>query len=361
MAKSSLLLIVTHGEGGGPGSRFVDPVLHHIRQTNPDLGQSIAVHPTGEAAPSLDGVACVFFALHGPLKEAYPACFREATAIEERAKQAGIRVVNPPRALSNTVKSVQAEIWVRGGIPTPPHAVFESREALRTIARPLTYPIVVKSDQLHRQKGMRVCRDEAELLRAIEAKELEVPIAVAPFIDTRQGYREQQPGSIWAEFYHKKRTFVLGEIVHPRHVLFSREPIVGLNNCTLSPYRPREKAGAAITTRLLRKLFGHKRDFERDRMAQQSILEDNAFFDAQPEEAALLRKACRLLGLEVAAIDYSVGFGGEIVLWEANANFNLVAEKNYLLSEERNFAERRRRILEDGERFFKSLIPFTTS
>lgn len=360
MAKPSLLLIVTHGEGRAPKSRFMSAVLQHVRQAYPDLSRSIACHATGEAAPSLDGVACVFFALNGPL-EVHPACFSDAVVIEKRAEEAGIRMVNPPRALSNTIKSAQAKIWRQGGIPTPPHIVFENPEKLVASASTFSYPVVVKSDRLHQQKGMRVCRDKLELRRAIEAHELEAPIAIAPFIDTRRGFREHRRGSIWAEFYHKKRTFVFGEILHPRHVLFSREPIVGLKNCTLSSYKRRAKAERTRTSRVLRRLFGDKRGHAVDCVAQQSILEDNAFFDAPPEEPLLLQKACGLLGLEVAAIDYSVGFDGEIVLWEANANFGLVAQKNYLLGEERKFSERRHRLLEDGQRFIQSLIPMTTS
>ena len=40
-----------------------------------------------------------------PLNQCFPACFKEARKIADRAIQAGIRVVNPPQALSNTVKS----------------------------------------------------------------------------------------------------------------------------------------------------------------------------------------------------------------------------------------------------------------
>lgn len=354
-----LLLIVRHGTVlGATHDSFLDVILDHIESTDPTFRRCIVCHAIGAGEPSLAGVATVMFWLADPLNQRFPACFKEARKIADRAIQAGIRLVNPPQALSNTVKSIQARLWADGAITTPSHRVFATREEFLVHLDRLDYPVVVKSDQRHMQKGMRLCRKAADARRASASDKLKAPISVAPFIDTREGYRTTLPGSLWARFYHKKRAIVLGDIVHPRHVLFSRKPIVGLASSILAPYGPRRPKGKAGKSywRWARALLRPRPHFLRDRVGQQSVVEDNQFFRSPPEAPELLQHACRLLGLEKAAIDYSVKANGEIVLWEANPFFEVIPREHYILPEERLFSERRCRLLEDSQRFFASLI-----
>jgi hypothetical protein len=236
--------------------------------------------------------------------------------------------------------------------------VFATKEELAVEIDRLDYPVLVKGDTRHAQKGMRLCRRPADAQRTLASTKLKPPIAVAPFIDTREGYRKALTGSLWAKFYHKKRAIVLGDIVHPRHVLFSREPIVGLTSSTIAAYGPRQARKEAAGKSYLhwaKALLRATPRFSRDSVAQQSIIEDNRFFHAPPEAPELLHRACRLLGLEKAAIDYSVKACGEIVLWEANPYFAVIPRQSFILPEERLFSERRRRLIEDGHRFLASL------
>ena len=69
-----------------------------------------------------------------------------------------------------------------------------------------------------------------------------------------------------------------------------------------------------------------------------------------------MRRACQVLGLEVATVDYSMQATGEIVLWEANAFCTLETPERFLLPEERRYAERRRQILDDVSLYLSRLV-----
>lgn len=335
------LLIVGHGPGRGRPAGNLPRVIRDLAAAAPALRGAVRFHATGGGPPpDLAEVRAVVFWLADPLRELYPACFAEAVAIAERARAAGARLVNPPEALSNSIKSVQAALWTAAGLPTPPHRRFASRAELAALAAEPQGPLLVKADLLHSQAKMRLCRSAAEL-RALADGDLALPGAVAPFVDTRAGYRTACPGSLWARYYHKKRAIVLGDIVHPRHVLFSADPIVGLKRATL--YRYARLPGG-------RWLLPFAPD------ARASIAADNAFWSGPPEEPALLRAACRALGLDMAGIDYATFADGRVVLWEANPYFYLYPAGRYPLARERRFAERYATIAEALRRFLEGLL-----
>ncbi len=98
------------------------------------------LHTTGSAAPALDGVAAVVFWLADPLRELYPDCFAEASHLAAEAEKRGIRVVNRPESLSNTIKSKQSELWQAAGIPCAPVATFGSLAELSLRLATATFP-----------------------------------------------------------------------------------------------------------------------------------------------------------------------------------------------------------------------------
>ncbi|MBM3813291.1 MAG: hypothetical protein FJW20_16825 [Acidimicrobiia bacterium] len=61
----------------------------------------------------------------------------------------------------------------------------------------------------------------------------------------------------------------------------------------------------------------------RARACREHIELDWQFFQSEPEYKDQLAQAARVLGLDVAAIDYSTPAGGSVVLWEANPHFAL--------------------------------------
>ena len=333
------LLVVRHGPGRGRKGQFLEFILDHVARTDPALRDRIVIHETGSPEPSLNGIGRVFFWLADPLKELYPQCHAEAARIAATALQRGIGIANPPDALSNSIKSVQARLLAEAGITTPRHSVFESAPQLKERIHTFDFPLLLKSDQLHAQQGMRFCRNADELRAAVDEAGLAYPVAVAEFIDTREGYRGGNP--LWARFYHKKRTIVLGDIVHPRHTIFSASPIVGLKSSTLKPFR-----GHGFIRRHALPLMP---------MARRSIEEDNRFFFEGDAHGDLMRRVCETLGVVTAAIDYSVDADGTAVIWEANPYFHLYAPRDYILPVERHFEERRERIFADATRFLAQM------
>jgi hypothetical protein len=245
------------------------------------------------------------FWLADPLAELYPECFTEALAIAGLARERGIRVVNPPAALSNTIKSRQAELWQRAGLPCAAVASFRTRAELSALLARASYPVIVRPDHLHGQQAVHFCATPAAAAAVPDGL---TAGAVIPFVDTRSGYARTRPGTIWQRLYHKKRAFVFGDDVVPNHVYFSPHPICGLKHSTFARYRRRWRWS----------WIAYLRSVERA-----ALVVDNAYWRGPAEHSALLRRAVQALGLGFAAIDYSVGADGQPVLWEANPYFDL--------------------------------------
>ncbi len=285
----------------------------------------VRVHETGAPLPDLSRARAVVFWLADPLRELYPACFEEAMAIEARAREAGARVVNPPEALSNTIKSVQAALWRDAGIPCAPAHAFSSPDELERALQEAVYPAIVRSDRLHSQRSMHYCATREDA-RAIPVTTELFPGVVIQFIDTREGFRHTHPGSMWARFYHKKRALLFGDQVHHNHLFFSSHPICGLKRSRYARY----------TGRRWRWSWWARID-PTDRAA---LAADNAFWRSPPEHAELLHRAARALSLDVLAIDYSTTADGGAVLWEANPYFEMPRPDLGVMPRERQLVER---------------------
>lgn len=316
-------------------------MIGDVVRRSPTLKGAVRIHATGSGQiPDLRRIRAVLFWLADPLRELYPECFAEAAEIARRARDAGARLANPPEALSNSIKSVQSSLWTSAGIPTPAHRRFASEAELGGIAPTLNYPVLVKGDMLHAQDRMRFCEKEVDL-RSLTGDSVPIPGSVSPFVDTRAGYRTTRPDSIWARLYHKKRAMVFGGIVHPRHTIFSANPIVSLANSTIARYAQKRL---------------RKKAFPLDAETRTSIEIDNQYWRSPPEQPDLMRAACRALGLDVAAIDYSTLADGGIVIWEANPYFFLVAHGNYLLPAERQFEARFEAFHDALRRYLEDLL-----
>ena len=162
--------------------------------------------------------------LADPLEELYPECYEEAHALARWAWDRGFPVINPPEALSNGIKSVQAQLWADSGIPMPPCERFECREELLHILESKESPVLIRGDWEHAQNGMHFCR-RVEEARAIP-----------------ESYRAAGRRDIWAKLYHKEHVYVFGDILMVNHLFFSDEPIVNRGKSTfagLKRYSPR--------------------------------------------------------------------------------------------------------------------------
>ena len=303
------ILLVKHGPQRGREPDYLLPIARYLHQALSAAHIKLRVHATGQPTPAIDDdLAAVVFWLADPLRELYPDCYDEAAAIAARAREKRIRLLNPPAALSNTVKSVQARLWREAGIPAAACAPFATRDELQTILDTSQFPLIIRPDHSHSQAGICFCPTRRDAEQAA-AQPLRLPGVVIPFVDTRSGYENGHGHSVWSRFYHKKRVFVFGDRVCPNHVFFSRHPIVGISHCTFFRYRGRRRWLAPLAT-------WHSWD-------RATLTADNAFWTNAPESPELMRRAARALDLDMVALDYATFANGDLILWEANPYFYL--------------------------------------
>lgn len=286
----------------------------------------LRVHETGSPLPDLSRAGAVLFWLGDPLRERYPACFEEAVEIAARARAVGARIANAPEALSHTVKSVQAALWQKAGIPCASAITFSSPSELERALAQTLYPTIVRPDLQHSQRSAHYCATAADA-HAIPLDDHLFPGVVIPFIDTRAAYQSTRPGTVWARFFHKKRVMVFGDDVLSNHVFFSSHPICGLRSSTFGRYAGRHRFRWSWWAR------GNPTD-------RAVLAEDYAFWRAAPEQTDLMRRATRALSLDFLAIDYSTTAEGGVVLWEANPYFEMSKAEDGAMPRERHLAER---------------------
>ena len=341
-SSESVVLLVRHGPGRGRLQAFGDGWLRRLARTRPELRGRIEVHETGsQRLPQLARVACVVFLLADPVRELYPACYAEASAIAEKAKQRGIRLVNAPDALSNTIKSVQARLWAHAGVPCAPCQPFESREALERLANSATFPVIVRGDLLHAQQSTFVCRSPDEV-RALPKDQVAYPGQMVRFIDSRTSYLSAPLDSVFARYYHRCRTYVFGRHVVPGAIYFSASPIVGSDTATWARY--------AGNGRFAEPLAWIRRE---DR---QIVAADMAFANSSPLHPQLMRQAANVLGLEFAGLDHVVLADGSVVFWEANPHFYIAPFRDTPLPIARHIWPRTRRIHDAIGMFLAELL-----
>lgn len=315
------------------------------------------VHHTGEDPLPEGPFSAVVFWLADPLEERHPACFEEATRLAGLAS----RVVNPPRALSNTIKSRQARIWRKAGVPTPEVVPFDDPGELRRKARAVDYPVLVRPDRLHTDARIRICRSPDEVA-AIPGDEIAFPGALTSFVDVRRGYRSELPGTLWAECYHKKRAFVFGDVVVPGHLFFSDDPVVRASSSTLALHASLRDAVRERLDDVPRwdRRLGLSRKVQRVvplvGRARRSVRRELAFTRSAPERPDLMRDAARALDLGFVALDYSVLADGEVVFWEANPHPWLTPWRQGILPSRRRLRERADRVFSALARFFAELL-----
>jgi len=306
-AVETAVLIVRHGPGRGRLQRYGDDWLERLGQTRPDLRRRVLIHETGSGLePSLDGVAAVVFLLADPVRELYPACYTEAAGIARCAAERGIRLVNPPDALSNTIKSVQARLWKEAGIPCAGCVPFADRAGLEGVIGVLRFPVIVRADLLHSQKLTSFCATPDDV-RKISADQFPCPGLALEFIDSRATHRAVAPESVWARYYHRCRAHVLGRHVVPDEIYFSENPIVS----------PRTSVWAGYTVHRGWKRWLEPRVLLR-REQRRTIAADVAWGRSVPPQRELLRRAANVLGLEYGALDFARKADGSLVFWELN-------------------------------------------
>ncbi len=321
------VLIVTHGPGRGRTVPTGDVFLSRLKIRDPELAARLVFHQTGQPAPSLSGIGLVVFWLGDPLRQKYPDCYADASAIAESAARRGIAMLNPPDALSNTTKALQSAIWSKAGIPSAPVRCIEDASQLPSVFAELAGPSLLRGNDTHAERGICVLSKQSDA--ELAARKLSAPAALVRIHDVRAEYRAAgtHPSSLYSRFHHKARAFVFRGEVKASHLFFSRDLVVGLSNCLLAREdRPKR--------RFLRSL-GFRCD-----LFQELIGEDRSYFESEVPYKDVLVRAVAALGLDVAAVDYSIRPDGTPILWEANPYFWLPRGEESVLSAERNAVER---------------------
>jgi hypothetical protein len=301
----------------------------------------VRVHETGTPLPDISRARAVVFWLADPLRELYPECFAEATAVASIARERGLRIVNPPESLSNTIKSVQAQRWQAAGVPCAAARPFRTPAELVQLLAGTRFPAIVRCDQLHSQHSAFYCASPDDA-RAVASQRDLFPGVVLSFVDTREGYERLHPDSIWARFYHKQRAMVFGDEVLGNHVYFSADPICGLKRSTFGRYLGRGARWSWLA-----------RVRPTDRAA---IAADDAFWRSPVSHADVVRRATRALGLDMAAIDYSTTADGQIILWEANPYYDLPPAREGALPRERHLEQKISGFYRAIGRYFATLM-----
>jgi hypothetical protein len=328
-ADRSRILLVRHGKGRGRDYKYNQEFVRWAEAARPELWDRLRLHFTGEPPPCLDGVGAVVFWVGDPLRERYPEEYAECSAIARRARQEGIRIANPPDALSNARKGLMSELWRAAGIPTPPCHPFQDLPTFESAVRRTAFPSIARGTCLHAQEHIRVFAEPEEALDA-SVETLPLPGVLSPLVDTRSGHREEDPSALAARFYHKKRVMVWGDVVVPWHLYFSEDPVIGDSASTLlGPSR--------IRTGWRSWMRGQPEP------ARSALEAERAFIRAAPESPELFRRAVRVLGLDFAAVDYATPARDELVLWEANPYPYLAPAAGHALIRERGLEDRERR------------------
>ena len=189
------LLIVRHGPGRGRGRSFGAPMLDYLENNRSELWTRIVRWETGNPLPDLDGVHAVLFWLADPLRELYPDCFEQAMLLEAEARLRGVRTINPPQALSNTIKSVQSSRWQAAGIPAARCSAFRDHHEYEACLREAEFPAIVRPDLLHSQADTHFFRtreaakrlDRSALTFPFDADERKMDLARGERVDLAAG------------------------------------------------------------------------------------------------------------------------------------------------------------------------------
>jgi hypothetical protein len=362
------ILIVRHGEGRGRIRSYLQDALDDITRRRPELAARLRVVSTGGSPPDLTQTRAVVFWLADPLREMYPPCYEEAAGIAAEGMARGIRIVNGPDALSNTIKSTQARIWRAAGIRTPEHREFVDRPGFERALGLTRFPAVLRADRYHSQKGMRVLATSHEAL-TLPKIAIEYPGAIAEFVDVRAGFRDSGSADVWSELYHKKRQFVFGAEVQTGHLFFSTMPLVSSDNCTFKVPGHSPGRWTRATSRITRRpplhrvearwkadLRGDRRRRHERQLWDQALAEDLQYWESGSEHPDLMIAAMWALGLEFGAIDYSSLADGSLVLWEANPHFSLPPVRGTMFAAERRTRVRFARHYDGIAMFFSSLL-----
>lgn len=201
---------------------------------------------------------------------------------EAEARAAGLPIVNTV-AHAHSLHSYYLSAWAQKGVPCARFQHFSKFEDISLAP----YPLVLRRDGMHRGSGMFLVKNETEARNVIDRQLAAVrrsypsahgvlPLNLAiEFVKT-----ELSDG-----YFHKFRSYVVGDEVIPAHFMRSRSAFVNYKDAAL--------------------------------WAQTCEMDETFRMEGEEHPERLLA-AARAVGLDVIALDYSRRSDGSYIFWEGN-------------------------------------------
>lgn len=215
-----------------------------------------------------------------------------ARQLELRCRERGLPVINGVEHC-RAPHSFFLQAWRAAGVPCARCQRFARVEDIA-----LDYPLILRRDGVHMGQDVVRVDDPAAARAVVDARHEELLRGPArrlrsgnfdlaiEFVDTRDA----------EGIYRKWRAIVIGERVIPRHLLLSRDWLVNFGNLVEGP---------------------------------RAVAEDRAFQRDGVEDPQLVRRAARMTGADIVALDYGRRRDGSYVFWEANRHFLLLGDPGY--------------------------------
>jgi hypothetical protein len=230
------------------------------------------LHNPANGKPEADGFDAVLCWPYG-FRES-PGFLRNCIQFERSARQMDLPVINS-LAGCDFRHTWCLRLWAQAGIPCANYQRLRPGKDIQ-----LKYPLILRTDALHRGLNMFFVRDPEEARRVLQL-DITPPLDLAlEFIDT------QAPDG----FFRKWRSHVIGNKVIPRQAQLSKTWKVNLDAA---------------------------------RLCGEALEEDRRFISAGEPHAGLVALAARALRSDIIALDYSKTSDGSYIFWEGNRNFDL--------------------------------------
>ena len=236
-------------------------------------------YPDGNNVPDLSAYSAILCWSY--IHYRTPSYLEGARHLEKQAEKQGIPVINKVLHAARP-HSFFLDEWQQHGIRCARCQRFSE-----FVEIDLEYPLIIRRDGVHKGQDVFLVQTPEEARKLIEERreddqQSNFNLAVE-FLDTcwRDGY------------YRKRRSYIIGQQILPRHSLLSKHWLVNLANLTANA---------------------------------QSVQEDQAFLRDGEENAAEVLKAARLTGSDIVALDYTQDADGRYVFWEANRHFLMIGD-----------------------------------
>jgi hypothetical protein len=253
-------------------STYNDYFLYWVSQNYPEARELFEVHYLPCQISNWKRYTLFIPWLQDPLKERFPQVYTYAKELEAQCLEYDIPMINPVDKLSNSIKSVAAQIIRNVGIRTAETIPITDPEEFKKTLGGLSTPFFIREDWVHGSQAHFIKHPDE--LQNVPFEKFIAPIAVE-FIDTKG-----KDG-----LYRKYRYFAIGDEGIPGPLMFSEDWEVRNNKRV---------------------------------MEEALIAEEITYFSGEDPNHEKFQQARKALGFDYMAFDYSYDAQGKIIVWEPN-------------------------------------------